>query len=55
MTWRTMFICPALVLGMHLAVVPAARGRGHGAWLMHEVGPDGYCSLNNRHAFGTVL
>jgi GNAT superfamily N-acetyltransferase len=26
------------VYGMHLAVVPAQRGRGYGAWLMHEVG-----------------
>ena len=25
------------VYGMHLAVDPAHRGRGHGAWLMHEV------------------
>lgn len=25
------------VYGMHLAVVPSQRGRGYGAWLMHEV------------------
>lgn len=25
------------VYGMHLAVVPSRRGRGHGAWLMREV------------------